>query len=171
MRKLRGVKPSDQAYDDVRQDACLYILERWNTGERKESHLVQYAWGRLKDRHALLFEHNAHTKTETVRLSAVRASRRSDEGIALRGSHGLTALNPLVPEARIAPADQADARIDLAKAIAGLPEAMREVVTAVLVEGKTHAAVAAERGCTRHNVTQILSRARGRLRKALKDYE
>lgn len=65
------------------------------------------------------------------------------------------------------PADQAIAALDLREAIAKLPAKQRAAVTAVYLDGRTQEDVAAQLGVGQSAVSQLLDRARARLRDLL----
>lgn len=167
VKKLAGVIPSDQTLDDAKNDAVLFILERWNTGTRLESHLVMYATGRLRDKYAKLFEHNGRTRAESVRLASVRAGRRSDEpDKTLRGSYGRTALHA----ERVAAPDSNDARIDIESALIRLTALQRLAFTECVMLGRPHAEVASENNTTRYAISRHVARAKEKLRGLLHGY-
>ena len=169
---LRQKIPSDQTVEDARQDAAVFILEAEERGKTIESHLVVFAFGKLRDKYARLFEHNSRTMNDTIRQTNVRASRRTnDPDTTLRGSYGREGLFAADPAERLADAEDADTRMDIADAIARLPIAQQSAWNAVIVEGMTQEAYAATRGTTQAAVSQLIARARARLRVTLKDYE
>src|ERR1700721_1276680 len=169
VKRIAGKRPPDQTTADCRQDAILYILERWATGERRECWLIMSAWGRLKDQYARGFQYHSKTKDESIYLANVRAGRRSDEpDVSLRGSYGRTALYG--PAERTAPTDQADARLDIEAAIRQLTPAQRAVFTECCINGRTLDSVAADRGCSYYALHCTLARAKKKLRELLGDY-
>lgn len=171
IKRLQGKKPPDQSKEDMKQSASLYILEKWATGERRESWLVMYSWGKLTDASALGFAHASRTREESVYLANVRAGRRSDEPeTTLRGSYGRTALFAPNPLERMAPSEQADARIDIENALTQLTPTQRAMFTECVINGRTQASVAAERGVSPDSIYRVLVRAKTRLRALLGDY-
>ena len=171
LKRLQGVKPPDQTKEDMKQSASLYILEKWAAGERRESWLVMYAWGKIKDSSALGFAHASRTREESVYLANVRAGRRSDEPeTTLRGGYGRTALFAPNPLERTAPSEQQDARIDIDTALQQLTTTQRAMFTECVINGRTQAAVAAERGVSPDSIYRVLVRAKTRLRAILGDY-
>jgi DNA-directed RNA polymerase specialized sigma24 family protein len=133
-----------------------------------------YAWGRLKDKYARLFAHNARTQDESVYLRQVRAGKHhyiQEEHIPPRGSYGRTALFAPTPNDRIAPGSQDDARIDILEAVKSLTPLQQTVFTACVINGRLQTDVAAERGITRYAVLRILQRAKAKLRQLLGDYD
>lgn len=158
-------------YADARQEAMLHILQLWSPGiyeqsvaARKDPTVPFEAWlhttalGRTRDSFKQEYRHR---KTRVVVIPMHRM-HPSDPGPNLRGERPLAA-EPTDDD----PVERADEAEAVRHAVARLPGKQRFVVSAIYLESRTQAEVAAELGVSQPAVSRILSRGLAALKEKL----
>ena len=136
-------------------------LRMLDGSEADAEEAVQAAWIRaVEGLRSFRWESSLRTWLTGIILNCCREARR-------RGFREREAVGAFPPPPREPPPPPGDARVDLGRAVAGLPDGYREVLVLHDVEGLTHEEIAAALGIEIGTSKSQLHRARQALRARL----